>query len=174
MFHFFHIDAATQFPQELNSSFFSVYLAMGIGCFRDTGRRAIPTLEGKSRLLRGNYRRRLYAFQKCASAAMKRGMRMFALQHGGWCASSRRAHLTFAKYGKSKKCRRNGKGGPWANNVYILRGMNTVEQSWGNLTKPVKVVLWSKFCIPFSLHFWEAEVLSTYHAKFYLKIRNFS
>ena len=63
---------------------------------------------------------------------------MFALQHGGWCASSRRAHLTFAKYGKSKKCRRNGKGGPWANNVYILRGMNTVEQSWGNTTKPVE------------------------------------
>ena len=25
--------------------------------------------------------------------------------------------------------------------------------------------------IPFSLHFWEAEVLSNYHAKFYLKIR---
>ena len=35
----------------------------------------------------------------------------------------------------------------------------------------VKVVLWSKFCIPFSLLFWEAEVLNTYHAKFYLKIR---
>ena len=35
----------------------------------------------------------------------------------------------------------------------------------------VKVVLWSKFSIPFSLHFWEVEVLSTYHAKFYLKIR---
>ena len=34
-----------------------------------------------------------------------------------------------------------------------------------------KVVLWSKFCIPFSLHFWEVEGLSTYHAKFYLKIR---
>ena len=29
----------------------------------------------------------------------------------------------------------------------------------------VKVVLWSKFSIPFSLDFWEAEVLSTYHAK---------
>lgn len=35
----------------------------------------------------------------------------------------------------------------------------------------VKVVLWSKFYIPLSLHFWEVEVLSTYHAKFYLKIR---
>ena len=149
MFHF-HIDATTQFPQELNSSFFSVYLAMGIGCFRDTGRRAIPTLEGKSRLLRGNYRRRLYAFQKCASAAMKRGMRMFALQHGGWCASSRRAHLTFAKYGKSKKCRRNGKGGPWANNVYILRGMNTVEQSWGNTTKPVEDLVSHKRSLSFN------------------------
>ena len=46
---------------------------------------------------------------------------MFAIQHGGWCASARRAHLTYRKYGKSNKCR-NGKGGPWANDVYVLRG----------------------------------------------------
>lgn len=28
----------------------------------------------------------------------------------------------------------------------------------------------SKFCISFSLHFWKVEVLNTYHVKFYLKI----
>ena len=42
---------------------------------------------------------------------------------------------------------------------------------YNDMETRLKVVLWSKFCIPFSLHFWEAEVLSTYHAKFYLKIR---
>jgi len=47
---------------------------------------------------------------------------MFAIQHGGWCASARRAHLTYRRYGKSNRCR-NGKGGPWANDVYVLRGI---------------------------------------------------
>ena len=98
------------------------HLAKGIGCYRDTGRRAIATLEGRSRLLKGSYRRRRNAIKKCALAAYKRGYRMFAIQHGGWCASARRAHLTYRRYGKSNRCR-NGKGGPWANDVYVLRGM---------------------------------------------------
>ncbi|CAH3194779.1 unnamed protein product [Porites evermanni] len=106
-------------------------VAKGIGCYRDTSRRAISTLEGKSRLLIGNYRRRLYAIQKCASAALKRGFRIFALQHGGWCASSKRAHLTYGRYGRSNRCR-NGKGGPWANNVYVLRGSCRARSSTGN------------------------------------------
>ena len=51
---------------------------------------------------------------------------MFAVQDGGWCASARRAHITFGKYGKTNKCRK-GKGGPWANSVYVLRGLYTSE-----------------------------------------------
>ena len=93
----------------------------GLGCFRDTGRRAIAPLEGRSRLLKGNYRRRRYAIQKCALAAAKRGFRVFGVQHQGWCASTKYAYRTYGKYGRSKKCR-NGKGGPWANDVYVLRG----------------------------------------------------
>lgn len=95
--------------------------AYSIGCFKDTGRRAIAPLEGRSRLLKGNYRRRWDAVRKCALAAAKRRYRVYAVQHGGWCASARRAHLTYGRYGKSNRCR-NGKGGPWANSVYILRG----------------------------------------------------
>ena len=41
---------------------------------------------------------------------------------------------------------------------------------WTSLCK-VKVVLWSKFCIYFTIQFWKVEVLNTYHAKFYFKIR---
>ncbi|CAH3116462.1 unnamed protein product, partial [Pocillopora meandrina] len=95
--------------------------AKNIGCFRDTGRRAISPLEGRSRLLKGSYRRRKYAIRKCALAAQKRGFRVFAVQHGGWCAASRTGHLTYKRYGRSNRCR-NGKGGPWANDVYVLRG----------------------------------------------------
>lgn len=97
------------------------FTAKHIGCYRDTGRRAVAPLEGRSRLLKGHYRRRRYARRKCALAAQKRGYRVFAVQHGGWCASSRTGHLTYRKYGKSNRCR-NGKGGPWANDVYVLRG----------------------------------------------------
>ena len=116
---------------------FFFHLAKGIGCYRDTGRRAIATLEGRSRLLKGSYRRRRYARRKCALAAYKRGYRMFAIQHGGWCASARRAHLTYRRYGTSKRCR-NGKGGPWANDVYVLRGMKTrlfVTFEYGSKTR---------------------------------------
>ena len=46
---------------------------------------------------------------------------MFAVQHGGWCASAKYAYRTYGRYGKCRRCR-NGKGGPWANDVYVLRG----------------------------------------------------
>ena len=47
---------------------------------------------------------------------------MFAIQNGGWCAASATAHETFNKYGKSTACRSDGKGGPWANQVYVIKG----------------------------------------------------
>ena len=50
-----------------------------------------------------------------------RGYRAFAVQHQGWCATGPRAHLTYRKYGRSNRCR-NGKGGPWANDVYVVAG----------------------------------------------------
>ena len=103
-------------------------LAIPIGCFRDTGRRAIPTMEGRSRLLKGPYRRRRYSIQKCGVAAERRGYRVFAIQHQGWCASSKFAYRTYGRYGRSKRCR-NGKGGPWANTVYVLKGNRNFSAS---------------------------------------------
>jgi len=50
-----------------------------------------------------------------------RGYKAFAVQHQGWCATGPRAHLTYRKYGRSNRCR-NGKGGPWANDVYVVFG----------------------------------------------------
>ena len=92
-----------------------------IGCYRDTGRRAIPGIDGKDALLRDYYRRRADAIEKCASAAMRRGYIAFAVQHQGWCATGPKAHLTYRRYGRSNRCR-NGKGGPWANDVYTISG----------------------------------------------------
>ena len=92
-----------------------------MGCFKDTPRRAIPILEGKSKLLKGNYKRRKFAIRRCAMVAVNRGNKVFSVQDGGQCFSGPRAQYTFGKYGRSKRCR-NGKGGPWANDVYRVSG----------------------------------------------------
>ncbi len=93
-----------------------------IGCYKDTGNRAIPTIEGKDSILDGSYGSRQNAIAKCAVAARKRGFQMFAVQNGGWCATSATAEKTFDKYGKSNACKVDGEGGPWANEVYIIQG----------------------------------------------------
>ena len=101
-------------------------------------------MEGRrSRLLKGHYRRRRYAIEKCAIAAERRRYRVFAIQHGGWCASSRLAYRTYGRYGKSKKCR-NGKGGPWANTVYILRGKEIFVNNDGFVIYSFSLVLASE------------------------------
>ena len=46
---------------------------------------------------------------------------MFAVQHSGWCAASATAAKTFDKYGRSTACSSDGEGGPWANQVYVIR-----------------------------------------------------
>ena len=93
-----------------------------IGCYRDTGNRAILPLEGKDPILDGAYWTRKNPIAKCAAAAMRRGYSMFAVQHGGWCAASATAGKTFNKYGKSTACGSDGEGGPWANQVYVIKG----------------------------------------------------
>ncbi|XP_027041762.1 uncharacterized protein LOC113669882, partial [Pocillopora damicornis] len=90
------------------------------GCYKDTSKRAIQTLEGKDSILDGLYWNRKDAIAKCAVAATRAGYKMFAVQNGGWCASSATAPVTFAKYGKSTSCKQDGEGGPWANEVYSI------------------------------------------------------
>ena len=58
--------------------------------------------------------------------AMKAGYSMFAVQNGGWCAASATAAKTFDKYGKSAACRSDGEGGPWANQVYVIKAGKSV------------------------------------------------
>ena len=93
-----------------------------VGCYKDTGNRAIPTLEGEDSILDGSYSSRTNPIAKCAVAAMRAGYRMFAVQNGGWCAASASAPQTYDKYGKSTACKGDGEGGPWANQVYELEG----------------------------------------------------
>ena len=96
---------------------------MTLGCYKDDlVSRAIPTLEGKERVLDGDFWTRTDAINKCYKAAKKRGYKVFALQAGGWCASSATAENTFNRYGQSFDCIRDGEGGPSANQVYLIKG----------------------------------------------------
>ena len=92
-----------------------------VGCFKDTSRRAIPYREGRSILLKGNYQKRRFAIKKCALDAARFGYKYIGVQHGGQCFSGPRAQFTYARYGRSNRCR-NGKGGGWANDVYRISG----------------------------------------------------
>ncbi|XP_019620618.1 PREDICTED: uncharacterized protein LOC109467125 isoform X2 [Branchiostoma belcheri] len=91
-----------------------------LGCWKDTANRAIPTLEGQDPGLDGAYHLRTEAIRKCREAATRRGYTVFAVQAGGWCASSANALQTYKKYGTSTSCQADGEGGPWANEVYQI------------------------------------------------------
>ncbi|XP_047129194.1 uncharacterized protein LOC100207237 isoform X3 [Hydra vulgaris] len=89
------------------------------GCWKDTADRAVATLEGLVAILDGPYKNRADAIKKCYTAAKQRNFAYFAVQDGGWCAAG--SGIAYKKYGSSGDCRADGKGGPWANDVYIIK-----------------------------------------------------
>ena len=89
-----------------------------LGCWKDKKARAVHQLEGSDARLKGSYRNRKDAINKCYIVARERGMKVFALQNGGWCAGSKDLN-GYKKYGRSKICKK-WKGGPWTNDVYQI------------------------------------------------------
>ena len=109
----------------IQSLIMRVTLSLGyetIGCYKDTGNRAITILEGTDPILDGSYGSRKNPIAKCAIVALRKGYNTFAVQNGGQCAASATAAQTFDKYGKSTACKADGEGGPWANQVYLIKG----------------------------------------------------
>ena len=79
-------------------------------------------MERTDPILDGPYSSRKNPIAKCAVAAMRVGYSVFAVQDGGECFGSAAAPQTFDKYGKSDACEVDGKGGPLANQVYVIKG----------------------------------------------------
>jgi len=98
-----------------------------LGCWRDTGNRAVPQLDGSDARLKGSYSRRADAINKCYQVAKERKLVLFAVQDGGWCAGSSNLN-GYKKYGKATNCK-NGKGGGWANDVYRITNPTSVPTS---------------------------------------------
>ena len=100
---------------------------INLGCWTDKEDRAISELENQDPILDGDYQTRRDALRKCAEASSNRGFTVFALQDGGWCASSCDAKATYKKYGQSTNCQADGKGGAWANQVYEQKLQGTIN-----------------------------------------------
>ena len=83
-----------------------------IGCYKDNASRAMPKLLG-------NWRHDNKAVEKCAESTAKAGYLVFGVQFAGECWSGPQAHMTYKKYGTSKRCV-NGWGGNWAQDVYEI------------------------------------------------------
>jgi len=63
-------------------------------------------MEGSDPVLDGSYWTRKNPNSKCAVAEIGAGYKVFAVQDGGWCASSATAPQTYDKYGRSDACLR--------------------------------------------------------------------
>ena len=76
-------------------------------------------LEGKDHLLDGNYTTRKEAVRKCILVEKGRGYPIVGIQDGGMCVGSPTLK-DFNKYGISRDCKTDGKGGRWATEVHAL------------------------------------------------------
>ena len=86
-----------------------------IGCFTDKGGRersiGAPDTKVSSK----------YAIKECYSKANEVGSHYFAIQNDNECRVVSSELDQYGKYGPSLDCR-NGKGGHFANDVYIVKG----------------------------------------------------
>ena len=91
----------------------NVRIVENLGCWTDANDRAIA---GGIRFRSDD------PLRGCYNYAKQFGWRVFAVENRKECITAINADETYMKYGKSDKCSSNGKGGPWAYNVYRILG----------------------------------------------------
>ena len=100
-------------PKIINELLIILTGASYLGCFSDKFLRAIPVYLGK---FTGRT-----ALQRCGAAAAQRKFSVFGFQNQDECWSGAKAHTTYNKYGSQSTCK-NGLGGSWGNDVYLMPG----------------------------------------------------
>jgi hypothetical protein len=66
-----------------------------------------------------------YNIDSCAALARSRGHKAFAIQANEHCMTDANAHVNYNRDGGAGNCA-NGRGGDWANDVYLLRDYQNV------------------------------------------------
>jgi len=99
-----------------------------LGCWKDSMPRTMIPLEKTASILNGNYKIRLEPVKKCGDVAWSLGYKIFALQDGGQCFGTSSLE-EYKNYGTSDACLDDGKGGPLANAVYMIRTGETIDNS---------------------------------------------
>jgi len=99
-----------------------------LGCWKDTGKRAISSFRFKGTVA------------KCEEYARDHHYSVFAMQAGGECYTGPNAHATYKKYGHAKNCD-HGKGGGWANDVYTVGGVGETSQQRTTIVNSRKSVI---------------------------------
>ena len=97
---------------------------MSLGCWGDLQDRAFRRMEKIDDALRDPFTNRADPIGICSKVAKKHNSNMFALQKGGQCFIGKQDPTAFMRYGPSRKCR-YGLGGQMANDVYVIRGMQS-------------------------------------------------
>ena len=59
--------------------------------------------------------------KKCAQVAKKQGFSAFAVENGGQCFGGENLLKTYKKYGRSRDCANDGRGGDYAMEVYAFQ-----------------------------------------------------
>ncbi|XP_019629805.1 PREDICTED: uncharacterized protein LOC109474031 [Branchiostoma belcheri] len=111
-----------------------------LGCWRDSGSRAMAYLEGTNSLLDGDYQSRHHAIQKCYQVALSRDFTVFGVQHGGQCFGSADGINTYNRYGPTTTCAEDGEGGPWGNEVYKITGYTSLGCWRDSATRAIPIL----------------------------------
>ena len=85
-----------------------------LGCWTDSADRAIS---GEWFYISTN----ADVVELCAEHALSLGYSVFAVQAQHYCFTSYDAWNTYDSQGRSTACESNGRGGGWANAVYVIR-----------------------------------------------------
>ena len=126
--------------EQLLRTFFNFLGFIKAGCYADKPARAVPNMD--KLVGGGNYKARKDAINKCYKMAAKKGLTVFAIQDGGWCAAGK-SLAAAKKYGKSTACK-GGKGGPWANDVYMVKcgaAVASVASKYDNGNKSLSIMI---------------------------------
>ena len=89
-----------------------------LGCWKVDPDVAVPTFAI-------DLSRKVNSVELCSDKAKAEGYELFTIQNGGWCTGISNG-TKYEMFGAATTCR-NGRGGPWANDVYEVGGKTSLR-----------------------------------------------